>query len=173
MSLRTSRTWCRIFLIRIVNVCPVKGRAFTHPSETYQIHYSRWHESFSQQARYHLHCVSNPAEMQIEFDASQKTSQVLSHQGSRFRVAQNVLIHAEAILPDHTRLRQDLSPNIEFVFAHSKANAKYRSEILTGFFWDTAWSKCPQSCFVFSFNMCSSACTLLWLKKGSRDSLRL
>ena len=61
-------------------VCPVKGHAFTHHSETYQIHYSRWHERLSQQARYYLHCVSNPAEMQIEFDASQKTGQVLSHQ---------------------------------------------------------------------------------------------
>ena len=111
--------------------------------------------------------------MQIEFDASEKTGLVLSHQGSRFWVCQHVLIHAEAVLPDHTRLRQDLGPNFQFVFAHSKANAKYRSEILTGFFWDTAWSKCPQSCFVFSFNMVSSAYTLLWLKKGSKDSLRL
>ena len=151
----------------------MKGQDFTHHSKPYQIHYSRWNERSSQQSRYYLHCVSNPAEMQIEFDASQKTGQVPSHQGSRFWICQNVLIHAEAVLPDHTSLHQYLAPNIESVFAHSKANAKYRSEILAVFFSNTAWSKCRQSCFVFSFNMDSSACTLLWLKKGSRDSLRL
>ena len=162
MSLRTSRTCCRIFLTRIVNVCgPVTGNAFTYHSKTYQIHYSRRYKGLSQQAWYYLHCVSNPAEMHIEFDASEKTGQVLSYQGSRLWICQDVLIHAEAVLPDHTRLHQYLDLNIEVVSAHSKANAKYISETLTGFFWDPAWSKCPHSCFIFSFNMGSRAYTLL------------
>ena len=64
-------------------------------------------------------------------------------------------------------------PRIALLFTNSNAKAKYRSETLTGFLCDKARSKCPHSCCVFSYNISSKSNTLLWLKNGSRDSLRL